>query len=376
MIKQGNSDSITCDAKFLQLYSAATGPATWLSVDDPDLRGLSLRAEGNTVMPQYVNDAKKMNPVFGLDTYFNADIPKRGHIHVLVVLPRKKGERTEEELSTLDPQVQRKLWKSVVRITVDDSFGLTDASTALVVERTSTHLYLLTNLHLFLDEAYSDALSDDFKEEIKVYLKMHPGKKKEAQVKHANDTGLSLRRSQRAKKASNASSNIQIAIEQVFPDEEALKKVYQFSLSSEICRDCSANFDFGVLEIPAPPTAQIDLVGCHMAFQVLPSMPVHVFGFPDNLVEGKFDLNHAIVPAQVTDMDWNEVTITAFSATRLSQCSIVCSKWGVPVGYLDGGFRESKDGQYQSYAYTLLEVPPCLPCHLPRAKKISKRKRR
>ncbi|CEG44451.1 crinkler family protein [Plasmopara halstedii] len=48
------------------------------------------------------------------------------------------------DLSTLDPQVQLKMWKSVVRV-----FSEVECSgTAVVVDETSTHLYLLTNLYI------------------------------------------------------------------------------------------------------------------------------------------------------------------------------------------------------------------------------------
>ncbi|KAL7683594.1 hypothetical protein Plhal304r1_c040g0117601 [Plasmopara halstedii] len=69
-------------------------------------------------------------------------------IHVLVVVPVRAveyGTWMPIDLSTLDPQVQLKMWKSVVRV-----FSEVECSgTAVVVDETSTHLYLLTNLYMW-----------------------------------------------------------------------------------------------------------------------------------------------------------------------------------------------------------------------------------
>ncbi|CAK4616117.1 unnamed protein product [Aphanomyces euteiches] len=312
---------------------------------------------------------KKLATTFRLSSYPQLNDTSVGRIHVLVVVPEgaaKKGEWSAKELSTIDPQVQWKLWKSVVRITIEDSSGPIDSSTALVVDRTSNHLYVLTNLHLFLGELFCDALSPEFKKQIKLYSKLHPGKKSNAKRKNesASDSGPSIRRS-KCKKAPDSYGIFQIAIEQLFPDEEALKEVNKCSLKSDICWECSATFDFAILEIPTPPNAQLELVPCEMAFGVFATMPVHVFGFPGNLEAGKFDHQYAIIPAEVTGTNRNQMTLSTLSAPGLSGSAIVCTKRGIPIGYLGGGFDgTSKNEQYQSYGFTLQGIPSYLPSAL------------
>ncbi|CEG41308.1 crinkler family protein, partial [Plasmopara halstedii] len=58
------------------------------------------------------------------------------------------------DLSTVDPQVQLKMWKSVVRI----SSEVECSGKAVVVDQTSTHLYLLTNSYMWVDETFTDHL--------------------------------------------------------------------------------------------------------------------------------------------------------------------------------------------------------------------------
>ncbi|KAF1775178.1 hypothetical protein GQ600_9146 [Phytophthora cactorum] len=62
--------------------------------------------------------------------------------------------------------------QSVVRVSLEDVC----LGTALVVDRTPTHLYLLTNLYTWIDkdETFMNHMSADFKKEIKRYLKLNP----------------------------------------------------------------------------------------------------------------------------------------------------------------------------------------------------------
>ena len=53
------------------------------------------------------------------------------------------------------------IWNSVVQITIQDSVG-----TAIVVNETDDHFFILTNLHLFDFEGDVDYLSNEFKGEI------------------------------------------------------------------------------------------------------------------------------------------------------------------------------------------------------------------
>ncbi|KAG9398846.1 hypothetical protein AC1031_014164 [Aphanomyces cochlioides] len=92
-IKEENKNTITCDAKDLQLYLALKGglqlkDGAWLSDEDPDLKGLSQPADGNTVLPKYVNEERKMRETKKLSNYFSGgeDYPEYcdEKIHVVV----------------------------------------------------------------------------------------------------------------------------------------------------------------------------------------------------------------------------------------------------------------------------------------------------
>ncbi|KAH9085618.1 hypothetical protein Ae201684P_005324 [Aphanomyces euteiches] len=352
---------ITCDADELELYLARNG----LSRDEA--KAATLDDDGN------VPGCIKMDELLRIqnDYHFGMNFqPEEGKIYVLVVVrevQKTKDKWTALELSTIAPEVQWKLWKSVVRVVISISSCVEDTGTALVVDRTPTHLYLLTNLHLFLDEEFSDGLSDDFTKEIQRYSKLHPGKKPSGKRKKdaANISAPSIRRSKRVKKVPVSSDIFQIAIEQLFPDEEELKEVYKFSLESSTCWRCSADFDFAIFEVPTPPNVQLELVRCEMAYRVFPTMPVHVFGFPGSL-DGKFDHHYAIIPAAVTGTNRNQMTLSTLSAPGLSGSAIVCTKRGIPVGYMGGGFDGSSENeQYQSYGFTLQGMPQDLPSALP-----------
>ncbi|CAK4838236.1 unnamed protein product, partial [Aphanomyces euteiches] len=75
-IKEENKNTITCDAKDLQLYLALKGglqlkDGAWLSDEDPDMEGISQPAEGNTVLPNYVNEERKMKGTKKLSKFFS-----------------------------------------------------------------------------------------------------------------------------------------------------------------------------------------------------------------------------------------------------------------------------------------------------------------
>ncbi|KAF0683770.1 Aste57867_24195 [Aphanomyces stellatus] len=91
-IKDAKTGSIRCDASHLELFLALKNNA-WLSDNDPDLNGLSQPAEGNTVLPLYANDNKRMKTTVKLARYFSGgkypEISDEadGIIHVVVVVP-------------------------------------------------------------------------------------------------------------------------------------------------------------------------------------------------------------------------------------------------------------------------------------------------
>ncbi|KAH9140423.1 hypothetical protein AeRB84_015344 [Aphanomyces euteiches] len=99
-IKEKNKNTITCDAKDLQLYLALKGglqlkDGAWLSDEDPDLEGLSQPAEGNTVLPKYVNEERKMKVTKKLSKFFSGgDYPAYCNdetIHVVVTKQEALG---------------------------------------------------------------------------------------------------------------------------------------------------------------------------------------------------------------------------------------------------------------------------------------------
>ncbi|KAG7375221.1 hypothetical protein PHYPSEUDO_002453 [Phytophthora pseudosyringae] len=250
------------------------------------------------------------------------------------------------------------MWKSVVRVSSEDVCS----GTALVVDRTPTHLYLLTNLHLWVDATFTDHLSADFKNEIKRYQRLHPKLKTSGRKREGGDVRRKSPRKS-AKKTPVVSDKPQVVVEQLVPDVLELNEVHRFSLDSDVCWRSSAAFDFAIFEVAAP--RDIDLVRCKTSIAVFATMGVHVFGFPGALQDQKFDHPYAIIPAEVTGWSGNQMTLSSLSAPGLSGSAIVCTKRGVPVGYIGGGFDGGKNAQYQSYGFTFHGIPPDLPSSLP-----------
>ncbi|CAK4842750.1 unnamed protein product [Aphanomyces euteiches] len=91
-IKDENSNTITRDAKALELYLALKG-VSWLPDDDPDLKGLSQPAQGHEVVESYVNAERRMKTTRKLKRYFSTDgdypaySDEEENIHVVVVVP-------------------------------------------------------------------------------------------------------------------------------------------------------------------------------------------------------------------------------------------------------------------------------------------------
>ncbi|KAG6974139.1 hypothetical protein JG688_00003204 [Phytophthora aleatoria] len=153
-------------------------------------------------------------------------------------------------------------------------------------------------------------------------------------------------------------------IEQLQADGTTMEEVHKFSLGSDVCWRGSAAFDFAIFEVAVPQNIQ--LVRCRMAIGVHATMRVHVFGFPGALQDRQFGHPYAIIPAEVTGWSRNQMTLSSSSAPGLSGSAIVCTKRGVPVGYIGGGFDGSaQNEQHQSYGFTLHGIPPDLPSLLP-----------
>lgn len=290
---------------------------------------------------------------------------------MLVVVPERNvedGAWSAIDLSTVDSLNQLNMWKSVVRVSSEDVCS----GTAIVVDLTSTHLYLLTNLHLWVDDTFIAHLSADFKREIKRYLRRHPEmktsgrKRKDTDVKNADVAKQPRRKSTRtaAIKSSARSDKPQVLVEQLLPGGSKPEEVYRFSLDSDTCWHSSAAFDFAIFEVALPRDNK--LVRCRMSIKVFDTMNVDVFGFSGALGNQDCDDAYAIIPAKFTGWSGNRMALSSLSAPGLSGSAIVCTKSGMPVGYLGGGLDGSvKNEQYQFYGYTFHAVLPEIPSSLP-----------
>ncbi|KAG3100388.1 hypothetical protein PI124_g14926 [Phytophthora idaei] len=174
-IKAKNKRTITRDAKDLQLFLAKTSDSgKWLRDDDPAVLELE---EGKIHRDiQTMINVGQLRPTWTIEAVLSANnmtrwygrAPKSKQIHVLVRIPRSTaglgGDDSAwdaKDLSTVDPQVQLNMWQSVVRVSSEDVCS----GTALVVDRTPTHLYLLTDLYTWIDkdETFMNHMSADFK---------------------------------------------------------------------------------------------------------------------------------------------------------------------------------------------------------------------
>ncbi|ETP31429.1 hypothetical protein F442_19704, partial [Phytophthora nicotianae P10297] len=353
-------------ANKLQLYLAKKNGA-WLSSKDPDV--ISMRSG---VIPEQVKTLMnvEVDPADDIGDVFEG-APTKKTVHVLVVVPLSTAEDvalSAKDLCTVDPDVQLNLWKSVVRVSSEHVCS----GTALVVDQTPIHLYLMTNLHLWTDATFSKYLIADFKREIRRYKRLHPtrktsgGKRKKA-AKNADVAIQQPRKSQRIaamnKNTPVVSDKPQVVVEQLLPDTTKPEKVHQFSLDRDACWRSSAAFDFAIFEVAVPRDNK--LVPCKMSLKVYDTMSVDVFGFPGALQDQHFDHDYAIIPAKITGWSGNQMTLLSLSAPGLSGSAIVCTKRGVPVGYMGGLDDSAKNEQYQSYGFTFHGVIPELPSSLP-----------
>jgi len=83
MIKEKNKNTITCDAKELELYHTSKGNTEF---DEDFLHELKQQSSSDMTV-KYVNDIAWMNPIYEIDDYFGDKPPQKRQIHVLVVVP-------------------------------------------------------------------------------------------------------------------------------------------------------------------------------------------------------------------------------------------------------------------------------------------------
>ncbi|KAE9358642.1 hypothetical protein PF008_g2596 [Phytophthora fragariae] len=323
-IKEKMSYQFPVDQMTLHL---AKEDGEWLNLTDRDVKQLE-RGKIPDRIEDMMTEATEMHSALTIgDSAF--DFPDAGEdgdedVHVLVKIPDKTAASaakkvktwTAEELATVHPRVQMNVWKSVVRISISLSSKIVTTSTALVVDRTPTHLYLLTNLGLWADERVAGDVSSDFKKEIARFLRLHPlnvkGKKRDG---HPQTSGA---------------GKPQIVIEKLNPDDNEMEVIHEFDLGSDVCWKCSADLDFAVFKVPIPEDDR--LVACKMAsFHLVPTIKVHAYLF--RTIPYQFGPPYAIVPAQITGIMGNDINL---SAHGLPDGAVVCTDDGIAVGYLGG----------------------------------------
>ncbi|KAL3668841.1 hypothetical protein V7S43_006133 [Phytophthora oleae] len=147
-----------------------------------------------------------------------------------------------------------------------------------------------------------------------------------------------------------------VVVEQLLPGASKVTEVLTFRFHSDFCWRSSARCDFAIFKVPVPST-DIQLLPLKTSNVVHPTMSVHVFGFPRVLEEKKFDHYYAITPAQITDLGVSQMALSSLSAPGLSGSAIMCTKTGVAVGYLGGGFGGSPGNkQNRSYGFSFSEM--------------------
>jgi hypothetical protein len=158
-IKSRYPVTITCAARDLQLFMATTDGGKWLEnadagAPDVDPEVQAMQNAGELKSDQSIDKALGLTFLHG---------PKSKHIHALV-----RQVWNVNSLSTIHPQVQETVWQSVVKI----SSMILASATALVVDRTETHVYLLTSLHVWADNLLLEDV--DFKVQIEKLVSLYP----------------------------------------------------------------------------------------------------------------------------------------------------------------------------------------------------------
>ncbi|TDH70833.1 hypothetical protein CCR75_008337 [Bremia lactucae] len=141
----------------------------------------------------------------------------------------------------MDPKIQEEMWRTVVRVSSKNVSG-----TGIILDRTQTHLYLVTNLHLWVDDSFTDYLSADFKTNIKWLLRANPKLKENGRKRKRGET---RRKSPRlaAKKAAAGIDKPQVLVEQLEQKSQKLVEVQRFCLDSDAC--WYSSFDLAIFKL-------------------------------------------------------------------------------------------------------------------------------
>ena len=256
------------------------------------------------------------------------------------------------ELSSIAPEVQSTIWKSVVRITCQDEFS----GSGLIIDKYdndvkglgptyANSLYILTNLHLLGKEKHvMESISPDFQKQIKKLGKL----------------GKFHGESRSKKQKLDSQDPLKVQVEQ-FRDGK-LVNALEFTLSNDVCWEAYSNLDMMILKVPIPKDCSLEK--CNYTQYYVDTMPVHIFGFPGSLVaDASFQHDYAIIPAQITGRDpVGRLLLSTLSAPGLSGSAIVCTARGEAIGYLGGGFDTGRGNQqYQSYGFGFIGLPQTMP---------------
>ena len=153
-------------------------------------------------------------------------------------------ERTTKlvELSTIHPDIQFNIWKSVVRIVIEDCVG-----TGIVIDKDEDSLYIMTNLHLIRNDM-DGYISDYFRKQIAKYSKINPHAKKGA------------------KRKAEAIDPIQVYISQLV--NGVLEDIGQFILHEDVCWESDADFDYLIWKSLFFHVAPLKNVNIHELYQI------------------------------------------------------------------------------------------------------------
>ncbi|TDH70832.1 hypothetical protein CCR75_008334 [Bremia lactucae] len=313
-IKKENTNKITCDANELKLFHGKKdeGRGPWITEFEVhsgvvDISGFeALDAAGAPLNIVGLSDEEVCFKVTK-ELVKAKKIP----VHVLVVLPNPLEEDIAwsiKNLPPMDPQIQEEMWRTVVRVSSRNASG-----TAIILDQTQTHLYLVTNLHLWVDDTFTDYLSADFKTNIKWLLRANPKLKESGRKRKRGET---RRKSPRlaAKKAAAGIDKPQVLVEQLEQKSQKLVEVQRFSLDSDAC--WYSSFDLAIFKIVAPRSN--NLIRCEVSLAYVDRMNVYVSKF---LLLSKIQLllhTHAMMPAYLTAGIKFQMTVSFLSAPCFS----------------------------------------------------------
>ncbi|EGZ06150.1 hypothetical protein PHYSODRAFT_531866 [Phytophthora sojae] len=145
-------------ANRLRLFLAYHDGA-WLKSESDDVKKLNKGRQTAVLVALTAQDKELSMCEYVGEVLKDKPKPTCGQIYLLVKAPRGS---IWDDYTWDPPTVEHKILsasqQSVVRLSSPVGSGA-----ALVVDRTTTHVYLMTSLHLWIDEAFAEHLSDKFK---------------------------------------------------------------------------------------------------------------------------------------------------------------------------------------------------------------------